>query len=625
VPPADPYIGKVIAGDIEIQCLAGAGAMGSVYRGYQRRTQRDVAVKVLHRELSGRLNLVRRFDREAKISGKLRHPHVVEVYFTGELDDGTLYIVMEYLDGAPLSVVLKDAGGTLPLDRTLRIARQIAEAVGEGHELSVVHRDLKPENVMLVRRGENNDWVKVLDFGIARATLPDESMETAAGAVFGTARYISPEGAQGTIATAASDVYSLGIMLYQMLCGVTPFDGDAAVGLLVKHVHDTPKALRLQPACAMLPEAVETLVMQCLAKDPQHRFPDGRALAAELTALTENLGISLTGTRTGPGLLRAASRLSSPTPAFAPKGAPQHAMQLESTLALAPTINEPGGAALPVGGSVARVDAQHAQKQAPEPHKGAEDRLQQPSGRERRWGLWVTILMLGVLLAAALVLLMRQHQQAAQDDERARYIDRARNAFTDGHYISPPGENVKELVIAGLLRWPQDPVLRELRSNAEHEMITMAIAAKDSGDVLGERNAARDAYALDATDNSARFMRAQAEDDLKGIASGASIQVGSPRLVFEAPPLAKPGERVEMTCRVIPGAQGLKAKVSGVRLTVLPNGQTAGSVPVTLTQIDGWNYRGVLTAPSVASYDVSFEASVDGIGIRAMRDLDVAP
>ncbi|CAN5177365.1 hypothetical protein BH09MYX1_BH09MYX1_48770 [soil metagenome] len=192
IAPDNPHVGTVVSGDIELLSVAGTGAMGTVYRARQRSIDRDVAVKVLHKELSNNASLAHRFHREAKIASKLQHPHVVDVHLVGELPDKSLYIVMEYLDGSSLAAALTDAGGKFPLSRARGITLQIADAVGGGHAIGIVHRDLKPENVMLVRRADVADWVKVLDFGIARIEVGEQTMETVAGRVMGTARYISP-------------------------------------------------------------------------------------------------------------------------------------------------------------------------------------------------------------------------------------------------------------------------------------------------------------------------------------------------------------------------------------------------------------------------------------------------
>ena len=164
----DPYVGKEILGHIEIRQLVGLGAMGRVYRAFQKGIDRDVAVKILHRELSANQMHVSRFHREAKVASRLQHPNVVHCILTGQLPDGSLYIVMEYLDGLSLQSALGAAGGAMPLPRALHVALQLCDAAGEAHVQGVVHRDLKPENVMLVKRADDPDYVKVLDFGIAR-------------------------------------------------------------------------------------------------------------------------------------------------------------------------------------------------------------------------------------------------------------------------------------------------------------------------------------------------------------------------------------------------------------------------------------------------------------------------
>jgi serine/threonine-protein kinase len=289
---ADPYLKCELAGHIEIRQLAGIGAMGRVYRAFQRGVERDVAVKILHRELSSNPQLVSRFTREAKVASKLQHPNVVSVVLTGQMPDGALYIVMEFLDGMSLMSALAAAGGALPLPRALHIAVQLADAVGEAHSQGIIHRDLKPENVMLVRRGEDRDFVKVLDFGIARMHWGEQSMATAAGLIFGTARYISPEGARGEAVTAASDVYSIATLTYQMISGRTPFEGDQAVGLLVQQIHDKPPPLRSLTRAAYVPEPIADVIMQGLAKDQNEREKDARSFGRALIDAARAAGLS---------------------------------------------------------------------------------------------------------------------------------------------------------------------------------------------------------------------------------------------------------------------------------------------------------------------------------------------
>lgn len=288
---SDAYIGHVIANMIEIRSLIGIGAMGRVYRAFQRGIERQVAVKILHKELASNADLVTRFLREAKVASRLEHPGVVQILLSGQLEDGSLYIAMEYLDGLSLQSALAATGGKLPVHRALRVMIQLADAVGEAHARDVVHRDLKPENVMLVKRGDNVDFVKVLDFGIARVQSGDPTVATSAGLIFGTARYISPEGAQGERVGPPGDVYSLATMLYQMLCGRTPFDGEQAVTMLLKQVQEPPPELRI--LASEVPEPIATVVMRNLAKLPIDRDGDARAFARSLIAAAMRANIAL--------------------------------------------------------------------------------------------------------------------------------------------------------------------------------------------------------------------------------------------------------------------------------------------------------------------------------------------
>jgi serine/threonine protein kinase len=300
---SDPYVGREILGHIEIRELVGIGAMGRVYRAFQKGIDRDVAVKILHRELSANGTLVARFHREAKVASRLAHSNVVHVLLSGQLPDGALYIVMEYLDGPSLQTAVAEAGGSMPLPRALHIALQLCDAAGEAHAQGVVHRDLKPENVMLVKRGDDPDCVKVLDFGIARLNWGEPSMATAAGLIFGTARYISPEGARGEKVSPQGDVYSIATMLYQMLSGRTPFDGDQAVAVLVQQIHDPPAPLESMACASHVPGPIAAVVMQNLAKRADERADDARAFGRSLLEAAERSGLSAHDLLTRPSML----------------------------------------------------------------------------------------------------------------------------------------------------------------------------------------------------------------------------------------------------------------------------------------------------------------------------------
>ncbi|APR81855.1 serine/threonine protein kinase [Minicystis rosea] len=299
----DAYLGTELPGQIRLEHLIGIGSMGRVYRAFQGGIERDVAVKVLHRELSGNTELVARFHREAKVASRLVHPNVVQVLMTGAMPQGRdpglggeLYLVMEHLDGISLLSALAAAGTSgegqaLPLPRALHIALQICDAVGEAHAQGIVHRDLKPENVMLVRRGDDPDYVKVLDFGIARLDWADRAMATQAGLIFGTAKYISPEGAEGQPVGPQADVYSIATMLYQMLAGRTPFEGDSPVALLVQHTHTPPPALRTIARASYVPEPLAAAIMTNLSKKPADRAPNARAFGRDLIAAARAGGL----------------------------------------------------------------------------------------------------------------------------------------------------------------------------------------------------------------------------------------------------------------------------------------------------------------------------------------------
>ncbi|HZU84331.1 MAG TPA: protein kinase, partial [Polyangiaceae bacterium] len=282
--------------------LVGIGAMGRVYRGFQRGIDRDVAVKILHRELSANPTVVARFHREAKVASRLAHPNVVHVLLTGQLPDGAMYIVMEYLDGMSLQSALAASGGAMPLPRALHVALQLCDAVGEAHAQGIVHRDLKPENVMLVKRADDPDFVKVLDFGIARLNWGDQSMATAAGLIFGTARYISPEAAQGEKVAPPGDVYSIAMMFYQLLCGRTAFEADQAVALLVQQIHDPPPHLKGIARAAYVPDAIADAVMRNLAKKPEGRAANGREFGRALLEAAVASGLSAHDILARPGM-----------------------------------------------------------------------------------------------------------------------------------------------------------------------------------------------------------------------------------------------------------------------------------------------------------------------------------
>ncbi len=254
--------GELIGGRYELGRQLGAGGMARVYLGHDRLLDRQVAVKVLAEPYASDPQFVERFRREASAAAGLNHPNIVAVYDRGEAD-GSYYIVMEYLSGPDLKQVIRRRSPLGPL-MSIDYTQQILAALGAAHRRDVVHRDVKPQNVLVAEDGH----LKVTDFGIARAGAQTDMTE--AGSVIGTAQYLSPEQARGDEVTAASDCYSVGIVLYEMLTGKVPFDGDRAVAVAMKQISDEPLPVRqLEPA---VPPELEAVVMRALAKRPSERY-----------------------------------------------------------------------------------------------------------------------------------------------------------------------------------------------------------------------------------------------------------------------------------------------------------------------------------------------------------------
>ena len=275
----DPLIGRDVIGQYRIEKKLGAGGMGTVYLAQQTSVSRPAVIKVL-RSQSDSPDGSARFAIEAKAASSLNHPNIVTIYNYGQMEDGTLFLAMEYIEGETLADRLARSG-QLPVDRVVHIATQIASALGEAHAHGVIHRDLKPANIMLVPRAGGADFVKVLDFGIAKV---DDSRVTSTGYVVGTPRYMSPEQLLGKKLDCRSDIYSTGILLYEMLAGTTPFQSETPMGWLHQHVEVAPKPPSDLSKRGKIPPPVESVVLRALAKAPDDRHKSMEMLSLDLVA-----------------------------------------------------------------------------------------------------------------------------------------------------------------------------------------------------------------------------------------------------------------------------------------------------------------------------------------------------
>jgi serine/threonine-protein kinase len=278
---ADPLINSLFDGRYRIVRKLGSGGMANVYLAEYQELGRRVAIKILNDRHAGDEQFVERFRREAKNAASLSHPNIVSIYDRGEAE-GTYYIAMEYLDGRSLKELILSRGPA-PVSVAIDYARQILSALRFAHRNGIVHRDIKPHNVLVDGEGH----VKVTDFGIARAGA---SQMTEEGSIIGTAQYLSPEQARGTQVDQTSDLYSLGIVLYEMLTGNVPFSGDSPVEIAMKHLSATPRPLSEKRPD--IPKALDLVVLRALAKDPAARYQSAEEMDADLERVGRGLSVS---------------------------------------------------------------------------------------------------------------------------------------------------------------------------------------------------------------------------------------------------------------------------------------------------------------------------------------------
>jgi serine/threonine-protein kinase len=364
--------GSLIAGRYEITAPIATGGMGEVWKARDRVLDRTVAAKVLRSEYTGDPSFLARFRNEARHTAGLTHPNIASVYDYGETVDETgtqqlAFLVMEFVEGQPLVSILHDEG-RLPVDWTLHVLSQSADGLSAAHKAGVVHRDIKPGNLMVRPDGV----VKLTDFGIAQAR--DATPLTRTGMVVGTAQYLSPEQAQGMEVTAASDVYSLGVVAYECLSGARPFDGASQVAIALAHINRPPP-----PLPAEVPPAVRLLVERALAKDPADRFPDGGAFAEAIRRVA------------------AGGTLAAPVPLNAPATTPT---QVVGGIADGQTQVFPAGAVGAAGPATGPAGPMPP-LQAPDDDGWIDDDEPSADDRGRKRALWIAAALVLIALVGA--------------------------------------------------------------------------------------------------------------------------------------------------------------------------------------------------------------------------------
>jgi len=283
----DPRIGLVLAGRYEIESVVAEGGMATVYLARHRVVNRVCAVKILSSSLVRNKVVRERFRREAKATQKLAHPNIIEILDHGETDDDLPYLVMEFLRGETLAEAI--AKGAMAIDRAVPIALHIARALSRAHDFDVIHRDLKPENVFLCERDRGGPQAKLLDFGIARSM--HDARLTAAGEVFGTPQYMAPERISSIDAGPSADLYSFGVMLFEMLAGELPFAADDVATFFARHMKEAPPSLKERGV--EVPKGLDALVASLMAKTADKRPVDAHAVCKELVEVSKGAGIAV--------------------------------------------------------------------------------------------------------------------------------------------------------------------------------------------------------------------------------------------------------------------------------------------------------------------------------------------
>ena len=342
----DPLIGRLINDRFKISALIARGGMGKVYRAEQAPLGRVCAIKVLNPNYAGEHDpeFHKRFFLEASIASKLTHPNTVTIFDYGRTDDDIYYMAMEYLEGHTLHRAIREAGH-FPEERAAHVARQICRALREAHSLGVIHRDLKPANIFLVEHGDESDFVKVLDFGLVKNVSETKGEDlTQTGLFMGSPKYMAPEQIRGDRVDARTDIYALGIILYEMVTGKVPFDRPNSVNILMAHVNEEAPPLRQMNPNIQISPQLEDTIARCMAKDVDQRL---RSMDEVLAALKRIGGAAMTATVSGIGATGEYRSLSGSggrpaVPSTNPQGPVSSSSGSHNAAFLSPSSSEPG-------------------------------------------------------------------------------------------------------------------------------------------------------------------------------------------------------------------------------------------------------------------------------------------
>ena len=285
----DPLVGRLIAGRYEVLKKLNQGGVGAVYLAMQRPLDRPVALKVLLKKHADDETAIKRFEKEAAAVARLAHAHIVTLYDFGATDTGDLYIAMEFLRGQSLRDLL-DAAGFVPWERSLHIVQGVCRALVAAHTQKIVHRDLKPENIMLVESNGDLDFAKVLDFGLARSIQSHQPAITRHDVIPGTPVYMSPERANGISNDPRSDLYALGAVWFELLCGEPPFPGEVSIKVILRHIHEAPRRPSAAQPANQIPDFIDAIILELLEKSVEDRPSSARELLDRLDVLARPPG-----------------------------------------------------------------------------------------------------------------------------------------------------------------------------------------------------------------------------------------------------------------------------------------------------------------------------------------------